>query len=194
MADRTTAGEIRAALSSFPLSQGGSTAKAGAGGGSPAAFPTTVCLVSLRPQNCSAPGMKGRNLIHNRSSLTDRRRELRRNSTKAEGLLWACLRKCQLDGKRFRRQHSIGPYIADFYCPECRVIVELDGAGHKDPIAEEKDAARTRFLESFGIRVLRFENKEVFESLEFVLESIRTALRDSSQGSPPQPRRGGCAE
>ncbi|HET9218839.1 MAG TPA: endonuclease domain-containing protein [Terriglobia bacterium] len=105
--------------------------------------------------------MKRRNLIHNRSSLTERRRELRRNSTQAEELLWACLRNCQLDGKKFRRQHSIGPYIADFYCPECRVIVELDGAGHTNFLDIERDDNRTRFLERFGTRVLRFENKEV---------------------------------
>ena len=135
-----------------------------------------------------------RRRLHNREYLRKYRQELRENLTPAEAFLWSYLKRSQLDGRKFRRQHGIGPYIADFYCPECRVIVELDGAGHKDPIAEEKDAARTRFLESFGIRVLRFENKEVFESLEFVLESIRTALRDSSQGSPPQPRRGGCAE
>ena len=123
--------------------------------------------------------MKRRNLIHNRSSLTDRRRELRRNSTKAEGLLWACLRKCQLDGKRFRRQHSIGPYIADFYCPECRLIVELDGAVHEGPLEIERDETRTAYLKELGIRVIRFENRSVFESLELVLNSIRSQLQET---------------
>ncbi len=118
--------------------------------------------------------MKQRRLIHNLKSLKERRRELRRNLTPAEALLWACLRKSQLDGKKFRRQHSIGPYIVDFYCPECRVIVELDGAGHTGMLNDDN---RTKFLEKFGIEVLRFENKEVFENRERVVEAIRAVLR-----------------
>jgi very-short-patch-repair endonuclease len=121
--------------------------------------------------------MKRRGLIHNLQSVTERRRELRHNSTLAERLLWASLRNCHLDGRKFRRQHSIGPYIADFYCPECRVIVELDGAGHMDPLGVERDEKRTNFLARFGIEVIRFENKEVLQNREWVLESIRAVLR-----------------
>ena len=121
--------------------------------------------------------MKQRRLIHNLKSLNERRRELRRNLTPAEALLWACLRKSQLDGKKFRRQHSIGPYIVDFFCPECRVIVELDGAGHTGMLNVDRDDNRTKFLEKFGIEVLRFENKEVFENRERVVEAIRAVLR-----------------
>ena len=115
--------------------------------------------------------------IHNLVDSKDHRRELRRNLTPAEALLWTNLKESKLDGKKFRRQHGIGPYIADFYCPECRVIVELDGAGHEGPTAVEKDDHRTRFLQTCGIRVVRFENRQVFENLDFVLESIRTTLR-----------------
>jgi very-short-patch-repair endonuclease len=103
--------------------------------------------------------------------------KLRRNLTPAEALLWASLRKSQLDGKKFRRQHSIGSYIVDFYCPECRVIVELDGAGYTGMLNVERDDNRTKFLEKFGIEVLRFENKEVFENRERVVEAIRAVLR-----------------
>jgi very-short-patch-repair endonuclease len=110
--------------------------------------------------------MKRRQLIHNTTALKDRRRELRRNCTKAEAKLWACLRNGQLDGKKFRRQHSIGPYIVDFYCPECRVVVELDGAAHSGILAAERDARRTEFLSNFGFQILRFENKEVFQNRE----------------------------
>jgi very-short-patch-repair endonuclease len=124
--------------------------------------------------------MKNRNLIHNIKSLKHRRRELRRNSTPAEVLLWACLRKSQIDGKKFRRQHSIGPYIVDFYCPECRVIVELDGAAHTGLLKAEKDERRTKFLANFGVQVLRFENKEVPYNRERVVECIRAAVRDSA--------------
>jgi very-short-patch-repair endonuclease len=115
--------------------------------------------------------------IHNLPSLTQRRRDLRRDSTIAERLLWSSLRARRLDGKKFRRQHSIGPYIADFYCPECRVIVELDGEGYTGEIAAEYDDKRTKFMAKLGIEVIRFENKEVLEIREFVLERIRAVLR-----------------
>lgn len=68
--------------------------------------------------------------LHNRKHLKDFRKELRNNSTKAESRLWKVLRKRQLEGRKFRRQHSIGNYIVDFYCPEEKLIVELDGAIH----------------------------------------------------------------
>jgi len=90
------------------------------------------------------------------------------------------LRKGQLDGRKFRRQHSIGPYIVDFYCPECRVVVELDGAGHFGLWNAGRDDARTRFLENLGCKVLRFENEQVVKFREWVIESIRAVLRTSA--------------
>ena len=124
--------------------------------------------------------MKRRRLIHNLQPSNERRRELRRNPTRAESYLWQSLRKSQLDGKKFRRQHGIGPYIVDFYCPECRVIVELDGAGHFGLLGAERDAARSQLLSRFGCKVLRFENKEVFRNLEGVVDTIRAALREDN--------------
>jgi len=121
--------------------------------------------------------MKRRRLIQNVESSNERRRELRQNLTPAEAVLWLNLKKGQLDGKEFRRQHSIGPYIADFFCPEFRVIVELDGAGHRTELGVERDAQREKFLKRFGIRVIRFENKLVFENLEGVLDAIRAFLK-----------------
>jgi very-short-patch-repair endonuclease len=121
--------------------------------------------------------MKNRRLIHNVTQLKGRRRELRRNSTRAEQLLWTCLRNGRLDGKKFRRQHSIGPYIVDFYCPECRVIVELDGAFHTSLLAAERDSLRSEFLRKFGVEILRFENEDVFKNREGVVEAIRAVLR-----------------
>jgi len=102
----------------------------------------------------------------------------------AEALLWTNLKQSRLDGKKFRRQHGIGPYIADFYCPECRVIVELDGARHTGPLEVERDDRRTRFMERFEIRVVRFENRQVFENLEGVLETIRAILKDRVRKLP----------
>jgi very-short-patch-repair endonuclease len=123
--------------------------------------------------------VKKQSRINNRKASLTLRRELRSNLTFAEALLWINLKNSKLDGKKFRRQHGIGPYIADFYCPECRVIVELDGAGHYGVLGQEKDAERTRFLENLGLRVIRFENCEVLKNLEAVLETIRAVLREN---------------
>jgi len=101
---------------------------------------------------------------------------LRKNLTPAEALLWTNLKNSQLAGKKFRRQHSIGPFIVDFYCPECRVAVELDGDGHMTETGTEADQKRTEFLKRFNVTVFRFENKEVFDDLEGVLETIQRCL------------------
>ena len=123
--------------------------------------------------------MKKRSRMYNRNSSLTRRRELRSHLTRAEALLWSNLKSSNLDGKKFTRQHGIGPYIVDFYCPECRVIVELDGAGHYDVLAQESDELRTNFLQNLGTRVIRFENKEVIENVEMVLETIRAVLKEN---------------
>jgi len=120
--------------------------------------------------------MKRRNLIHNNRKISEKRSNLRRNPTDAESILWKNLRKSQLNGKKFRRQHSIGPYIVDFYCPEFRVAVEMDGASHMTLIGSEEDGKRDEFLGKLNVRVLRFENRLVFESLELVLNTIRATL------------------
>jgi very-short-patch-repair endonuclease len=120
--------------------------------------------------------MKRRNLIHNNLKFAKKRTNLRRNPTDAESVLWKNLQKSQLDGKKFRRQHSIGPYIVDFYCPKFRVAVEVDGAKHMTLIGSEEDGKRDEFLRKLNVRVIRFENRLVFESLELVLNTIRAAL------------------
>ena len=83
------------------------------------------------------------------------------------------VRGSRLDGRKFRRQHGVGPYILDFYCPEERLAVELDGAVHFNDAARVRDLERKLFLDHFGILVLRFENRLVFEEPEWVLASIR---------------------
>lgn len=83
----------------------------------------------------------------------------------------------QLQDRKFRRQHSIGSYIVDFYCPAEKLAVELDGEVHNDPGRQEYDAEREVFLRRQGIRIVRFENKEVFEDLEAVLEEIALYFR-----------------
>ncbi len=84
--------------------------------------------------------------IYNAKTKEDQRRELRKSLTRAEVILWKRLQGSQLDGKKFRRQASIGPYIVDFYCPESRLIVELDGTQHYEEEAVEYDRRRTEYL------------------------------------------------
>jgi len=100
-------------------------------------------------------------------------RSLRKSMTPAEIRLWQMLKGRQLEGRKFRRQHGIGPYVLDFYCPSEKLAVELDGESHAGPIAAAKDAERTAYLAERGVVVIRFENKLVFDWPEAVLERIR---------------------
>ena len=118
-----------------------------------------------------------RRLIHNVPNTSENRTNLRKNLTSAEAFLWKNLQQSKLDGKKFRRQHGIGPYIVDFYCPEFRVAVELDGAGHMNLSGNEKDTERGEFLKRLNVRVIRFENKLIFENLDLVLNAIRAELK-----------------
>jgi very-short-patch-repair endonuclease len=113
--------------------------------------------------------------IHNRRARKDIRKQLRKSLTPAEAALWLSLQRSQL-GVKFRRQHSVGPFVVDFYCAERRLAVELEGGIHSDVLRAEYDAARHAFLASKGIRILYFRNQAVFESREFVLEAIRAAI------------------
>jgi len=118
----------------------------------------------------------------------DRARGLRADQTDAEQLLWYHLRNQRLQGWKFRRQHEIGPYIADFLCPDAGLIVELDGGQHGEQMAY--DEARTRKLQEEGYRVLRFWNNEVLKNTDSVLEAILEALASPDPSPRPSPRRG----
>ncbi|GAB3359096.1 endonuclease domain-containing protein [Lysobacter tyrosinilyticus] len=112
-----------------------------------------------------------------------RERALRRNQTEAERHLWQSLRERRLLSCRFRRQHRIGPYFADFACPEHRLVVELDGSQHL--VFAEADVRRTRVLGALGYRVVRFWNDDVLVRTEVVLEAIAAALRLPAAGPSP---------
>jgi very-short-patch-repair endonuclease len=101
-------------------------------------------------------------------------RQLRRDMTPAEALLWSRLRSRRLIGSKFRSQVWLGPFIADFYCWEARLIVEVDGSQHADRIGY--DSARSEQLARQGYKVLRFWNNEVLGDLEAVLAAIRVEL------------------
>jgi very-short-patch-repair endonuclease len=107
-----------------------------------------------------------------------RARELRRDSTKAETLLWAQLRDRRLNGYKFRRQHPIGSFFADFACIEHRLVVEVDGESHD--WTYERDAGRERSLARDGHRVLRIPNEELRTNLDGVVQTILNALRGAS--------------
>ena len=105
-----------------------------------------------------------------------RAKELRKNMTPAEKLLWQRLRNYQLDGFYFRRQHPIKYFIADFYCTKADLIVELDGGIHNTPDNKEWDINRTVELEKSGVTVIRFTNEEVMNDTENVIRKIRHQL------------------
>jgi very-short-patch-repair endonuclease len=108
--------------------------------------------------------------IRNRLDRLVQRRALRRQQTPAEATLWNALRARQLEGRKFRRQVSIGPYVVDFYCAAEALAIEVDGESHAD--TEAYDAHRTSYLAAHGIRTLRFTNADVRDHLEAVLTTI----------------------
>ncbi|MBP6856666.1 MAG: endonuclease domain-containing protein [Candidatus Pacebacteria bacterium] len=97
--------------------------------------------------------------------------------TPQELIMWSRIKNSKI-GYKLRRQHSIGRYIADFYCSEKRVVVEIDGVQHFDKEAMEHDRVRSEFFQSQGISVVRFTNAEINTNLESVLENIRRVLEE----------------
>ena len=114
-----------------------------------------------------------------------RERVLRLDQTDAERMLRACLRGRRLQGLRFRRQHRIGPYIADFVCPECKLVVELDGSQHLEAV--EHDAARSRYLQGQGYRVIRFWNDDIMLRMTEMLDELVRVVRTPHPGSLREP-------
>ena len=119
-----------------------------------------------------------RNLNYNRQELTDSRKFLRNNSTSAESVLWTSIKNRQLDGRRFRRQFSVGEYVLDFYCPSEKLCIELDGQPHFSEEGFLHDERRDKYLSDQGITVIRIENKHVFKIHDMVLEHIREHFKE----------------
>jgi len=115
--------------------------------------------------------------INNLKILKPQRKYLRNNSTSAEATLWNHLKGSQLEGRKFRRQHSIVYYILDFYCPYEKLNIELDGQQHFEDEGFEKDNERDEYLKSLNIKTLRFENKQVFENIHSVLNEIKANFK-----------------
>ena len=118
--------------------------------------------------------------IYNDKILESRRRDLRVKQTEAEKILWQKLRSRQINGFKFFRQYSIGKYIADFYCSELRLVIELDGSHHYEENVFEYDKIREEFMKSLDIQTIRFNNLDVFKSLDEVMERVYFEVRKSS--------------
>lgn len=121
--------------------------------------------------------------LHNKPDIKTFRKELRNKATPAEIALWNMLKHSQLDGRKFRRQHSIDKFILDFYCPAERLAIELDGEGHFTAEGKAYDAARTAHLKEHGILEIRFENFLVLQEPDEVMANIRACFKPPL--SPP---------
>jgi len=118
-----------------------------------------------------------------KSKQLERAQDIRRKMTPAETPLWQRIRAGRLDGFHFRRQQVIGPFIADFYCHQVDLVVEVDGSAHQNQV--EYDLARDRYLQERGLRVLRFTNQDVERNLEAVLPEILEACRAARDNLSP---------
>ncbi len=116
----------------------------------------------------------------NRKSQKLKRQYLRNNATKTERILWSKLKEKQLLGKKFRRQHGIGPFIVDFYCHECKLAIEIDGSVHWTEAAKEYDRNREEYIKQYGVHFLRFTNSDIVENLEMVLTTIAEEIKTTA--------------
>ena len=106
-------------------------------------------------------------------------RQNRKQQTEAEEILWGKLRNGRLQGFKFRRQHPIYDFIADFYCASCSLVVEIDGAYHEVTDQAAYDRERTYMLNEINVKVIRFTNREVLEKIDFVIKEISKQLTHS---------------
>jgi very-short-patch-repair endonuclease len=120
----------------------------------------------------SQVGVREQSQYNRTRQKTARARNLRQTSTEVERRLWSKLRDGRLNGLSFRRQHPAGPYILDFYCPQLRLSIELDGGQHAFPLQEIHDQKRSTWLRRCGVTELRVWNNEITQNLDGVLEMI----------------------
>ena len=111
-------------------------------------------------------------VVFNRKETQEKRKDLRKEQTDAERKLWRQLRSKRMKGYKFYRQYGIGPYIADFYCAEIRIVIEVDGGQHYSEEGMENDEKRSKFLTGLGIRTIRFSNLDVLKNMEGVVGCI----------------------
>lgn len=122
-----------------------------------------------------APVSNSLSRVRERVGVRERVRALRHAQTDAQALLWSSLRSRRLPGLKFRRQHPIGHYFADFACVEVGLVIELDGGQHAEEAAERKDASRAAAMAAAGFTTKRFWNHEVLQQTAAVLDAIANA-------------------
>ena len=111
------------------------------------------------------------------------RQHLRKHGTVAEAVLWRILKDRQIEGVKFRRQFGVGNYVLDFYAPDLKLAIELDGGGHYTLEGDAYDVTRTQVLfHDYGIRILRFENREVLQELQRVIHEITEVVKKIQRG------------
>jgi very-short-patch-repair endonuclease len=115
--------------------------------------------------------------IFNKTSEKEKRRQLRNSMTEEEVILWSRLKSRQIGGFKFRRQYGVGPFVVDFYCPEKKLALEVDGGGHFEDESIIKDRKRQKAIEQFGIRFVRISNLDIRKNLQGVLISIEDNLK-----------------
>jgi len=131
-------------------------------------------------------GVKGRSMyeLFNKKFLKQHRRNLRNDMPDAEKKVWRLLQGKSLDGYKFRRQHGIGPYIVDFYCPKLQLAIEIDGDSHFEGDAPKKDKLRETLIPSKGIEIIRFTNIDVLQNIDAVAEEIFSIARRLTSPTP----------
>jgi very-short-patch-repair endonuclease len=145
-------------------------------------FPTSPCKGEVDREASGRGSRFSRTQV-----MTARARKLRGNMTDAETRLWRALRRSQLNGFQFRRQHPIGPFTLDFFCPSLRLAIELDGGQHA---AQQKraDERRTLWLSEKNISVVRYWNNDVFGNLQGVLADLVAAIEKRAREVGPTPK------
>jgi very-short-patch-repair endonuclease len=125
------------------------------------------------------------NKIFNKTDYKQRRQTLRRNATEPEKRLWQRLRGNEM-GVKFRRQHGIGHYIVDFYCPALKLVIEVDGDSHFSQSAQDYDSVRDNFMLSLGIMTIRVRNDDVMKNIDGVCQHIKHQLNMRMEVHPPE--------
>ncbi len=114
---------------------------------------------------------------YNKSSEKEKRRKLRQNQTNAEELVWRYLRNKQMLGYKFKRQYSVDHFVIDFYCPELKLAVEVDGESHNNPEQKEYDVQRQKYLEEFNIKFVRIKDEDLFGNPNQAFMIIEDAIK-----------------
>ncbi len=145
-------------------------------------------VLKMSEQKKHKSAFKNDGMFNNASHLIfELAKDLRRNMTDAESLLWNHL-KAGVNGLKFRRQHPIGIYIADFYCHKLRLIIEIDGSIHNVKEVKDNDLKRENDLKEWGNTIIRFTNDRVFKSIDSVLDEINTIVESLINNSKELPK------